>query len=298
MSPPGSPSPGASARPRARTLHRECMLPPVRDLRSVHDRSPVEGRHRHGSEPRHRAGHRGGAGDRGDRVCITGRNAEPLAEAAAGWARSGDLRGGSGARHRPPGRVAKTLEAFGRVDYLVNNVGTNPVFGPVLDLDADVIRKILDINVVSAFAWTSGVHRRGWASMAVRSSTSPPWRRCGPRRVGHIRREQGRAGLPDPAARRGTRAGHAGQRGGSRRDEDEVRPTPCTRDASPRSRPPTRPVASVCRGRGLGGRFPALRRGELDHRAHDGAGRRQHVGRFTRLTCRLGNRRREFWGGQ
>jgi 3-oxoacyl-[acyl-carrier protein] reductase len=66
--------------------------------------------------------------ERGDRVCITGRNAEPL-------------------------------EAFGRVDYLVNNVGTSPVFGPIIDADASAIRKILDINLVSAFEWTQQVYR-------------------------------------------------------------------------------------------------------------------------------------------
>jgi len=99
--------------------------------------------------------------DRGDRVCITGRNPEPLAEAAAGLGsdRAIFVAGRAHDTDHQDQTVAKTLEAFGRVDYLVNNVGTNPVFGPVLDLDADVIRKILDINVVSAFAWTQRVHR-------------------------------------------------------------------------------------------------------------------------------------------
>src|SRR5690606_6411777 len=44
-------------------------------------------------------------------------------------------------------------------DYLVNNVGTNPVFGPMMDLDPSVVRKVLDINVVAAFAWTQKVVR-------------------------------------------------------------------------------------------------------------------------------------------
>src|SRR4051794_9712408 len=78
---------------------------------------------------------------RGDRVLITGRNAEPLAAAAA------ELGGATlhlaGKAHDPAHqREAVTLAVaeFGRVDYLVNNVGTNPVFGPVLELDADVVR--------------------------------------------------------------------------------------------------------------------------------------------------------------
>src|SRR4029078_5375626 len=57
--------------------------------------------------------------------------------------------------------VAATLSAFGRIDYLGNNVGTNPVFGPVLDADADVVRKVLDVNVVAAYTWIQQVWRGG-----------------------------------------------------------------------------------------------------------------------------------------
>jgi 3-oxoacyl-[acyl-carrier protein] reductase len=98
--------------------------------------------------------------DRGDQVCITGRNPEPLAEAAQ------KLGNGTiyvaGKAHDPAHMeqvVQTVLDTFGRIDYLVNNVGTNPVFGPIVDLDTDVVRKILDINVVAAFAWTQRVHR-------------------------------------------------------------------------------------------------------------------------------------------
>src|SRR5262245_13407164 len=59
--------------------------------------------------------------------------------------------------------VAATLSAYGRIDYLVNNVGTNPVFGPVIDNDADVVRKVLDVNLVSAFTWTQRVWQE-WMS--------------------------------------------------------------------------------------------------------------------------------------
>jgi len=97
---------------------------------------------------------------RGDRVTITGRNAEPLAEAVAelGEDRAYAVAG----KAHDPDHVAETIKAtmrrYGRIDFLVNNVGTNPVFGPVIDLPADTVRKILDINVVSAFVWTQAVH--------------------------------------------------------------------------------------------------------------------------------------------
>jgi NAD(P)-dependent dehydrogenase (short-subunit alcohol dehydrogenase family) len=96
---------------------------------------------------------------RGCRVCITGRHAEPLTQAAQGL---GDGRAMAvvGRAHDPEHQadaVARTLDTFGRIDYLVNNVGTNPVFGPVLDLDTEVIRKVFDINVLAAFSWTQRV---------------------------------------------------------------------------------------------------------------------------------------------
>jgi 3-oxoacyl-[acyl-carrier protein] reductase len=97
--------------------------------------------------------------NRGDKVCITGRNAEPLAEAVAklGEGQAIYVAGKAHDNAHQDEVVARTMEAFGRIDYLVNNVGTNPVFGPVLDLDVAVVRKILDINVVSAFEWTQRV---------------------------------------------------------------------------------------------------------------------------------------------
>jgi len=98
--------------------------------------------------------------NRGDKVCITGRNAEPLAEAVAklGEGQAIYVAGKAHDNAHQDEVVARTMEAFGRVDYLVNNVGTNPVFGPLMDLDVAVVRKILDINVVSAFEWTQRVY--------------------------------------------------------------------------------------------------------------------------------------------
>jgi 3-oxoacyl-[acyl-carrier protein] reductase len=50
------------------------------------------------------------------------------------------------------------MEAFGRVDYLVNNAGTNPVFGAIADVDLNVARKVFETNVISAL----GFAQRTW----------------------------------------------------------------------------------------------------------------------------------------
>jgi NAD(P)-dependent dehydrogenase (short-subunit alcohol dehydrogenase family) len=101
--------------------------------------------------------------ERGDRVCITGRNVEPLREAAAtlGEDRAIFVAGKAHDAAHQEEAVARTLEVFGRIDYLVNNVGTNPVYGPIVDMSTDLVRKIIDINLVAAFEWIQRVHR-GW----------------------------------------------------------------------------------------------------------------------------------------
>jgi NAD(P)-dependent dehydrogenase (short-subunit alcohol dehydrogenase family) len=103
---------------------------------------------------------------RGDRVLITGRNAESLASAAAGLGAGDRLVTAAGKAHDEAHQaeaVALAMERFGRIDFLVNNVGTNPVFGPMMDLTTDLLRKMLDINVVAALGWTQRVHA-AWLS--------------------------------------------------------------------------------------------------------------------------------------
>jgi dehydrogenase/reductase SDR family member 4 len=45
----------------------------------------------------------------------------------------------------------KAMREFGRVDILVNNVGTNPVVSPMVDLEDEAFEKILEVNLKSAF---------------------------------------------------------------------------------------------------------------------------------------------------
>ncbi|WP_299536829.1 SDR family oxidoreductase [uncultured Streptomyces sp.] len=92
---------------------------------------------------------------RGDRVCLTGRGEEALKAAVEklGSDRAIAVPGKAhDAAHRVEA-VERTMEAFGRIDHLVNNAGTNPVFGPIADLDLDVARKVFETNVISALGF-------------------------------------------------------------------------------------------------------------------------------------------------
>ncbi len=92
---------------------------------------------------------------RGDRVCITGRNEDALKEAVEklGADRAVYVAGKAHDEAHQALAVERVMEAFGRVDYLVNNAGTNPVFGPIADLDLNVARKVFETNVVSALGF-------------------------------------------------------------------------------------------------------------------------------------------------
>jgi dehydrogenase/reductase SDR family member 4 len=47
--------------------------------------------------------------------------------------------------------VKQTVAAFGKVDILVNNAATNPVFGPLEETDESAFDKIMQINVKSPY---------------------------------------------------------------------------------------------------------------------------------------------------
>ncbi|MEU5318971.1 SDR family oxidoreductase [Streptomyces sp. NPDC021056] len=92
---------------------------------------------------------------RGDRVIITGRNEDALKEAVEqlGADRVVGVAGKAHDEEHQAVAVGRAMEAFGRVDYLINNAGTNPVFGPIADLDLNVARKVFETNVISALGF-------------------------------------------------------------------------------------------------------------------------------------------------
>ena len=63
------------------------------------------------------------------------------------------------------GCIAAAVETFGGIDVLVNNAGTNPYFGPLVDLDRARAEKTVQVNQYSIVLWT----QLAWkASMAER----------------------------------------------------------------------------------------------------------------------------------
>ena len=102
----------------------------------------------------------------GARVCVTGR--DPAALDAA-------VKELGGPEHAigVPGRgdddahraevVRRAGEAFGPVTVLVNNIGINPAYGPLRDLDLGAARKMLEVNVLGTLGWVQAALGGGLA---------------------------------------------------------------------------------------------------------------------------------------
>ncbi len=105
----------------------------------------------------------------GARVVITARKPEPLAVAVETLGGPGYAAGLAGNAADPAHQDAAITLAhnhFGGVSYLVNNTGINPVYGPILDVDPEVVRKILDTNVIAAYSWIRKTVAAGLGSPA------------------------------------------------------------------------------------------------------------------------------------
>jgi NAD(P)-dependent dehydrogenase (short-subunit alcohol dehydrogenase family) len=114
---------------------------------------------------------------RGAQVCLTARHAEGLRRAVSELGGPPHVIAVAGHVDDPGHReraVARTVEAFGAVDLLVNNAAVNPVLGPVLELEQRAIDKIMAVNVLAPLFWirqavAAGLGRRGGAVVTVGS---------------------------------------------------------------------------------------------------------------------------------
>jgi NAD(P)-dependent dehydrogenase (short-subunit alcohol dehydrogenase family) len=92
----------------------------------------------------------------GARVCITARRPEAL-EAAVAELGGPDVAIAVAGKADDPAHqaetVGRTVEAFGRLDMLVNNAGINPVYGPLTDTDPAAAAKVMAVNVLAPLAW-------------------------------------------------------------------------------------------------------------------------------------------------
>ncbi len=112
----------------------------------------------------------------GARVVLTARREEALAEAVERLGRD-RARGIAGPADDPGAREAAfdaAEQAFGPVDLLVNNAGVNPAYGPALAIDETAVRKLFEVNVLGAFAYTReavgrGMGERGGAVVNIAS---------------------------------------------------------------------------------------------------------------------------------
>lgn len=53
--------------------------------------------------------------------------------------------------------VQGTLQAFGRIDVLVNNAGANPILSSMVDLEEEAFDKVLEVNLKGAFLMSKAV---------------------------------------------------------------------------------------------------------------------------------------------
>ena len=111
--------------------------------------------------------------EEGGSVVLTGRRADALEEAVAelGPEHASGVAGKvDDAAHRAEA-FAHLAERHGRLDHLVNNAGINPAWGPALEVDPGVARKILEVNVVAALEWTRDAVAAGLSRSVVNTAS-------------------------------------------------------------------------------------------------------------------------------
>lgn len=114
----------------------------------------------------------------GAKVMITSRTDEDLARAVSDLVASGapEDRLAWQAAHvgRPDDAascIGETVRRFGSLHVLVNNAGTNPYFGPMIDIDLVRAQKTFEVNQLSVLVWTAAAVKAGLRGSVVNMSS-------------------------------------------------------------------------------------------------------------------------------
>jgi len=96
----------------------------------------------------------------GAKVVITARKTEALEAAVAelGPDNAAWVAGPADDAAHQDEAIAKAVEHFGGLDFLVNNTGINPTYGPMIEMDLAAARKIFEVNVLAAVSWAQKAH--------------------------------------------------------------------------------------------------------------------------------------------
>ena len=92
----------------------------------------------------------------GAKVVITARQKEALDEAVeslGGPAHALGIAGKADDAEHQDDVIRQAIQAFGSIDFLVNNTGINPAYGPLVDLDLGAARKTVEVNCIAAVSW-------------------------------------------------------------------------------------------------------------------------------------------------
>ncbi|MGL6268147.1 MAG: glucose 1-dehydrogenase [Chitinophagaceae bacterium] len=117
-------------------------------------------------------------GQQGAKVIIASRKQDSVDEIAAEFRKEGidatGIAAHMGDMLQVKTLVEKTIGTYGGIDIIVNNAAINPVFGPILQTDAMVFDKIMEVNVkgpleLCKFAYPSMKARGGGSIINISS---------------------------------------------------------------------------------------------------------------------------------
>jgi NAD(P)-dependent dehydrogenase (short-subunit alcohol dehydrogenase family) len=116
----------------------------------------------------------------GARVVITARHKDALDQAVEQLGGATHALGVPGKADDPDHQsdaIRQAVQTFGSLDFLVNNTGINPTYGPMVELDLGAARKVFEVNCLAALSWVqkayaSRMAEHGGAIVNVSSASS------------------------------------------------------------------------------------------------------------------------------